>query len=178
MKTNQVSESREKTFLLVREQIYDKSGFELTNLQIEKESREYDASTFEIGRLKVIFRSAKITPTKTGQFVTLWKRIADGPIQPYDVADDFDLVIVVVKKDDYLGQFVFPKSVLTKHHIISNNQKEGKRAIRVYPPWDIASNKQAQSTQKWQLEYFLSADMAKSIDLGRARKLYFQNYSE
>tara|TARA_R110000868_G_scaffold316654_1_gene577530 strand:- start:49 stop:582 length:534 start_codon:yes stop_codon:yes gene_type:complete len=175
MKTNQISKSKEKTFSFVKKHVYDRIGFEFTNFLINNESREYEACTFEMDGLKVISRSAKITPTKTGQFVTLWKRSAGEPIQPYDVADDFDLVVINVAKDNHLGQFVFPKSVLLKQQIISSDEKEGKRGFRVYPPWDVTMNKQAQKSQKWQLDYFLFADLTKSIDSGRANKLYFRN---
>jgi MepB protein len=37
--------------------------------------------------LRVQYRVAKITPTKVGQFVTLWKRVGRGPIQPFDLSD-------------------------------------------------------------------------------------------
>ncbi len=48
----------------------------------DNESQEYGASTFEMNNKIIKFRVAKITPTKVGQFVTFWKRIADGPITP------------------------------------------------------------------------------------------------
>jgi len=46
--------------------------------------------------------------------------------------------------------------VLADKEIITRNGKEGKRGIRVYPPWDIATNKQAEKTQNWQSNYFLT----------------------
>jgi hypothetical protein len=57
-----------------KELLFNKCGFELSNIEIEKESSEYCAYRFEINTKKILFRQAKITPTKTGQFVTLWKR--------------------------------------------------------------------------------------------------------
>jgi hypothetical protein len=39
--------------------------------------------------------------------------------------------------------------------IITKNGKEGKRGIRVYPPWDIATNKQAEKTQRWQMLFLM-----------------------
>jgi hypothetical protein len=42
----------------------------------------------------------------------------------------------------------------------------------VYPPWDVAVNKQAKKTQKWQLEYFLEVPKNSEIDLTRAKLLY------
>lgn len=53
------------------------------------------------------------------------------------------------------GLFLFPKSVLLKHKILSGFQSKGKMGIRVYPIWENNLNKTAIKTQKWQLEYFL-----------------------
>jgi len=156
--------------------VYDKCGYEFANPLMENESREYTAYTFELNNLAVRFRVAKITPTKTGQFVTLWKRIENGPIQPFDTSDEIDLVVISTRTDHHFGQFIFPKSVLIEQGIMSDN-KEGKRAIRVYPPWDKTTNKQAQKTQQWQLDYFLSIPSDGSIDINKAKKLYSQNTS-
>src|SRR5258708_5952015 len=93
-------------------------------------------SSFNLNGFFIRFRVAKITPTKIGQFVTLWKRIGNGPTQPYDTSDTVDFFIISTRKDDHFGQFVFPKSVLSEQGILSINGKGGKRGIRVYPPWD------------------------------------------
>jgi hypothetical protein len=120
-----------------------------------KESAEYAAYTFNISTHAVKFRAAKITPTKTGQFVTLWKREANGPIQPFDTSDGIDLFIISARSRDHFGIFIFPASILLERRIISGNGKEGKRAMRIYPPWDTAVNPQAIKTQQWQLDYFV-----------------------
>lgn len=151
--------------------IYDLCGFNFKNAVPEIESSEYNAYTFELNNLKIRFRSAKITPTKIGQFVTLWKRIGKGPIMPFAASDEIDLVVISVQKDDRYGQFVFPKAVLVKHGVFTD-AKEGKRAIRVYPSWDIAESAQARRTQKWQLEYFLEVSKEKLIDIERLKLLY------
>jgi hypothetical protein len=157
-----------------KELVFEKCNFNLTNVEIEKESSEYSALKFELNKFKVIFREAKITPTKIGQFVTFWKRINKGLIQPFDSSDDFDLFVVNTKTDNHFGQFVFTKEILIQQGIITHNNKEGKRAIRVYPPWDIAINKQAQKTQKWQLNYFLEIPLDKTIDVEKAEKLFLK----
>jgi len=120
----------------------------------ESESEEYGAAIFEINNKRVKFRKAKITPTKIGQFVTFWKRIGKGPIMPHDVTDPFDLFVVSVRTPDQFGQFVFPKAVLYEKGIVSKDGEGGKRAMRVYPPWDITDSRQAMQSQAWQLEYF------------------------
>jgi hypothetical protein len=121
----------------------------------EKESADYAAHTFNISTHTVKFRAAKITPTKTGQFVTLWKREANGPIQPFDTSDRIDLFIISARSKAHFGIFIFPAGVLLERRILSGNGKEGKRAMRIYPPWDTAVNPQAIKTQQWQLNYFV-----------------------
>lgn len=167
-----ISDTIPSDLLAVTEFIYDAFGYECTPPIPEKESTEYGAYDFEINNLSIKFRVAKITPTKIGQFVTLWKRIEKGPIQPFDITDSIDLFVITTRKDNHFGQFIFPKSVLCEQGIISTNTKEGKRAIRVYPPWDKTTNKQAQKTQKWQLDFFLEIPSDKPIDMERAKMLY------
>ena len=157
---------------LAKEHVYDSCTFDFRNLQKEKESAEYEAYSFQLNNKSILFRTAKITPTKIGQFVTLWKRIDKEPIQPFYFTDAIDLIVISVRKENRVGQFVFPKSVLCEKGIISTSNKEGKRAIRVYPPWDKAINKQAQKTQQWQLDYFLEIPVDKPIDRERAKMLY------
>ncbi|WP_447124044.1 MepB family protein [Glaciimonas sp. GG7] len=142
---------------------------------MEAESADYGAYAFVLNGLAMRCRIAKITPTKIGQFVTLWKRIGNGPIQPYDASDRLDFFIISVRKDDCLGQFVFPKSVLCEQDVVSTDGKGGKRAMRVYPPWDTPVSRQAQTTQRWQLAYFLdisSADQDRRINCVRSKMLY------
>ncbi|WP_395077219.1 MepB family protein [Flavobacterium sp.] len=156
----------------VKELIFDKCSFELSSIQIEKESSEYCAHQFEINNQKVVFRFAKITPTKLGQFVTLWKRKSDKSlIEPFEISDSVDLFVINTKTENRFGQFVFPKSVLIQKGIVTD-KKEGKRAIRVYPSWDLAVNKQAQKIQKWQLEYFLEIPTDGNLDVNRTKFLY------
>jgi len=160
------------SFQELKQRIFDVNSFQVTEPEPEKESQAYDACRFEINQLKVVYRSAKITPTKIGQFVTLWKRISNGPIQPYDCEDHIDLVLINAQAGHNLGQFVFPKSVLLEKGIFSTGTKEGKRGFRVYPPWDKTMSAQAIRTQTWQLPYFLSN--SEPIDINRMKMLYLQ----
>ena len=158
--------------LLAKEHLYDKCNFECSLPEKEKESADYGAYSFQLNNKSIVFRVAKITPKKIGQFVTLWKRIGNGPIQPFDCTDSIDLIVISVRKESRFGQFVFPKAVLCEKGIISTTTKEGKRAIRVYPPWDEAINKQAQKTQQWQLDYFLEIPVDKPLNIERTNMLY------
>lgn len=134
--------------------IYDASDLRFSNIQIDAESKEYDACRFSMNGFKIISRTAKITPKKVGQFVTFWKRSLAGPIEPFEESDEFDFFIVNVHFEGKSGQFVFPKSILIQKGIISTEKKEGKRAFRVYPTWDVVESKQALQAQKWQVDYF------------------------
>lgn len=158
--------------LAVRELVYDKHGYDCTAPEMEAEGAEYGAYTFKLNRWLIRFRVAKITPTKVGQFVTLWKRSERGPIAPYDLSDPTDLYVISTRKGHHFGQFVFPKAVLCERGILSNNNKGGKRAIRVYPPWDEPTSGQAEKTQRWQLDYFLEISSDGVIDTVRLKKLY------
>lgn len=148
--------------------VFGKLDLHISNLHIEKESQDYFAAQFELNNLKIIFREAKITPTKIGQFVTLWKRINEKPIQPFSTSDDFDLIIINANTPTNSGQFVFPKCILEQKGYLQSQSKKGKLGFRVYPSWDKTLNKQAQQTQKWQLNYFLEIP----IDLVKAKSLY------
>jgi hypothetical protein len=158
--------------VLAQKWVYNPLIFELKNVKSEPESADYKAFTFQLNDLFVLYREAKITPTKTGQFVTLWKRKLGQPIEPFHVSDAIDFVIVCTRNAAQFGQFIFPKSLLIEKGIISTETKEGKRAFRVYPPWDLAENKQAQASQKWQLNYFLTVLEGEKTDLERAKKLF------
>lgn len=157
--------------LPLAEQFIRQLGFECSKPIAEPESAEYNACTFKIGQLSVRYRSAKITPTKTGLFVTLWKRNGNGPIQPFDVEDDMDIAMISAKCDDKFGLFIFSKAILHRQGILSDTKKEGKRGFRVYPPWDIASSNQARKTQQWQSACFLEIENDDAVDLERAKTL-------
>ena len=156
----------------IHDNIYKPLGFELTHFSLENESQEYGACTFKLNGLHIVSRNAKVTPTKIGQFVTLWKRLNDGPIQPFDASDNIDFVVVNLRSENQIGQFVFPKKVLLEKGVFSTPSKEGKRAIRVYPPWDKPKSKQALKTQQWQSRYFLKFDESGQPDLARGQALY------
>ena len=157
---------------LIKTEVYDKCNLHISNFQKETESEAYDACRFELNGLKVISRSAKVTPKKVGQFVTFWKRNQNGIIEPLDDMDQFDFYIITVKTETQFGQFVFPKSILIKKGIISTDKKEGKRGFRVYPIWDKTISKQAEKTQKWQLNFFYEID--EKIELDKIIVLYNQ----
>ncbi|MCL9807536.1 MepB family protein [Flavobacterium amniphilum] len=147
-------------------------NLELTEIKEEKESREYSAYTFRINKCSIVYRNAKITPTKAGQFVTIWKRNVEGITQPYENKDAFDFMIIETRLESKSGIFVFPKEILLQKDIILGGSNKGKRGMRIYPSWDNVTNKQAEKTQKWQLDYFLETTTTKTFDTEKARKLF------
>ena len=165
-----------KTFphdlILAKKLVYDTCNLDCTQPLPETESAEYSAYRFHINKNIICYREAKITPTKTGQFVTLWKRNISGTIEPFDYSDFIDFVIISVRKEHNFGQFIFPKSILADKGIITQNGNAGKRGIRVYPPWDNPTNKQAEKTQTWQTKYFLTIKKEDTIDLDWVNKLF------
>lgn len=156
---------------LIDELVFKPCQFHIKNRKPEAESQEYDAHRFNLNEKKIIFRVAKITPTKTGQFVSIWKRNELGITTPFEVKDEFDFLMIVTKTPVQFGLFIFPKKVLHKHRILSDDTKDGKRGIRVYPTWDETTNKQAQKTQLWQTKYFVDLSTENEIDLNRAKDL-------
>ncbi|QSQ17681.1 MepB family protein [Myxococcus landrumensis] len=139
----------------------------------EVESAEYGACRLALDGRTVVFRVAKTTPTKVGQFVTLWKRpTPDAEIAPLDSGDGVDLVVVSVGDADHRGQFVFPQKTLVDKGVMSRAHQGGKRAIRVYPPWSKPVVAEAIRTQKWQLTYFLPLPLEGSTQPARVRELF------
>jgi hypothetical protein len=155
----------------IKSEVYNKCGFAITNYQAELEGKEYDSCKFELnGSIVILSRTAKITPTKIGQFVTLWKRDNSRITTPHSISDEFDFVTINVKNGADFGQFVFPKSALANHGIVANENHKGKRGFRVYPSWTAPNNRQASATQKWQLKCFY--DISSDTNLESVKRLY------
>ncbi|WP_418262664.1 MepB family protein [Flavobacterium faecale] len=156
---------------LLNEILFKPLKFELSNIKEELEGQDYFAHTFQIGKHKAKFRTAKITPTKTGHFVTLWKRNPQGITESHSILDDFDFYIITTRQKNNFGIFIFHKTVLHEKRILSDDSRDGKRGFRVYPSWDNTSNKQAQKTQLWQCNSFIDLSIENSIDLQKINDL-------
>ena len=172
MVTNQPWAGLHDDLLAAKALLYDPSGFVCSLPVPEPESAEYAACGFTLDGRSVRFRVAKTTPTKAGQFVTVWQRSEAGPIRPFDTDDGVELFVISSRDDDGFGQFVFPREVLCERGIVSRNGRGGKRGFRVYPPWVSTTSRQAGSTQAWQVKYFLRLGQDGPDGLTRARALY------
>lgn len=138
---------------------------ELSKYTEDAESKAYEGCSFIVGQKTIIYRKAKQTPKKVGQFVTFWKREGTAPIAPFHIDDHFDSYIIYANSDTESGVFLFTKDLLRDKAIVSTAHKEGKRGFRVYPPWDTPTSKQAIATQKWQAPHFYK--LANASDLTR-----------
>ncbi len=144
----------------LKECMFDKGGHVFADLRVNAESEEYSACTFALDGRIVHYRVSKNTPTKTGQFVTIWQRNDLGITEPYNASDKFDFIMIVSLAERLRGLFIFPKLVLVEKGIVTANGKMGKRGIRVYPPWDVPGSRQGEMTQRWQTKYFIHLDDA------------------
>jgi hypothetical protein len=158
-------------------QAYEPAGMALTDdARREVESAEYGACRFGLDGQTIVFRVAKTTPTKMGQFVTLWKRPTPASeIAPLDTGDGIAFAVVSVADAKRRGQFVFDRKILAAKGVMSVDGAGGKRAIRVYPPWVTPVAKQAIRTQQWQLKYFLALDQSGNADAVEVRRLFGLN---
>jgi hypothetical protein len=151
--------------------VFKLCGLELSKVEVELESQNYSAHRFQLNGRNVVFRTAKITPTKIGQFVTIWKRNKSGITVPFDISDNVDLYIIATRKANNFGLFIFPKSILYEFKVLSGNASDGKRGMRVYPAWDMPTSKQALKSKDWQAKYFLDLSEEKKTDMETAKRL-------
>lgn len=160
-----------KLLLIAQGLLHEAFGCTIKNFYKDPESQKYDACIFKIRDLQVLFRMAHVTPKKIGHFVTLWKRSQQGPIEPFDAVDPVDIIIIGTCQNDRFGLFVFPKKLLIRYGVFSLAGKGGKRALRVYTPFDIITNVQANKTQKWQIPYFFDMEANRKNTVEKLRKL-------
>lgn len=150
--------------------VYLPAGMKVTNAFEEQESKDYGACRLDLDDRKVVFRVAKTTPKKVGQFVTVWQRPREGtPYVPFNVSDGVEFIVVSVSDATHTGQFVFDKKVLVEQGIMGSADVRGKGAFRVYSPWSKPENKTAIKTKEWQIRYFLSQN---TLDLDTVRRLF------
>jgi hypothetical protein len=146
------------------------------DFKVNNEAKEYHGCSYEFNNNLIIQRTAKITPTKIGQFVTLWKRDVDGITCPVSTKDSFDFVVIFCKKKNLVGRFLFPKYILEDKGYLSSDISYGKRGFRVYPDWDLPKAKQAVITQKWQRDYFKRSETLSESDFLKANSGAVENY--
>jgi hypothetical protein len=162
-------------------EVYGPAGFVIEDIFEEKEGTEYGPHRFRLDDKHVVFRVAKTTPTKIGQFVTLWKRpkpddlpsaIGNKPA-PLHCDDGIDFVIIYVHNETHRGQFIFNKEILVEKGIMATGSTRGKTAFRIYPPWSEPVAVDAIKSQKWQIHYFVGINESNDhMNLEKLRILF------
>ncbi|WP_201508770.1 MepB family protein [Psychrobacter alimentarius] len=143
------------SFNLVLRKLFEPAGYAVEDVEPEIESIEYGALKFTLNGQRIIYRQAKTTPKKIGQFVTIWKREhPNSEIAPIDLKDGVDWVIIAANEGTNFGVFVFSAQLLAKKGVFSEESKVGKRAMRVYAPWTNPTAAQAKRTKNWQTKCF------------------------
>ncbi|EJL71857.1 MepB family protein [Chryseobacterium populi] len=159
----------------IENSVFKALQLKLSDIKVEPESEDYSGYNFSLDHLSIKFRKSKITPTKNGQFVTLWRRNSAGKTEPFDASDHFDFYIIAAEQNNNSGFFIFPGNILTEKQILTNSQKEGKRGFRVYTPWDEPESKQAEKTQNWQLQFFIDISNPATIDFDTFKNILTQH---
>ncbi|WP_323854762.1 MepB family protein [Xenorhabdus koppenhoeferi] len=173
--TSLKSENLPSTFSEIKDYLLLHFRFQLSSIPyFEAESRDYNAMRFKLNGKLIVFRQAKTTPNKQGQFVTLWKRpTPDSKIMPFEPSDNIDFCLIATFSGKQKGIFLLDSHTLIAKGVFSTSSKEGKRAIRVYPTWESPTSKQAIQTQKWQSLHFV--DFNNQEDAIARFKYLFEN---
>ncbi|CAE7225102.1 unnamed protein product [Symbiodinium sp. CCMP2592] len=145
------------------QKLLDEHGVTVTSGPVadaDPKNAAYDACSLALAGKHCAYRSAKITPTKNGAFVTCWKRPGGkGSIVPFSVGD-LQALLVAVEEAGNFGFFVFPAEDLLKQGILAapGSGRKGKLSFRVYAPWVVPESKQAAATQTWQRPFFVQGE--------------------
>lgn len=121
---------------------------------VEEQNSAYESGVVRLGSETWRIRTARVTPTKTGAFVAVWQRNADGETRPFDSAENIDGLLVFVREEQRFGVFRFSTQQLEDQGVTSSKRFPGKRGFRLYPHWTEDLNAQAARTQRIQAASF------------------------
>lgn len=119
-------------------------------IEVEKQNSDYESGVARIGNEQWRIRTARITSTKPGAFVAVWKRGECGSTRPFTADESFSGLLVFVEEQERFGVFQFTKAHLISLGYVSSALHPGKRGFRVYPAWCADLNSQASRTQRVQ----------------------------
>lgn len=131
-----------------------RAGVEISDAVAEEQGSDYESGVVEIGGGSWRIRTARVTPTKLGAFVAVWRRAPGGSTEPFSSADECDGLLVFVKDGARFGAFAFTREHLVNLGIVQSSRHPGKRGFRVYPSWCESLNAQATRTQRAQAGAF------------------------
>ncbi|MDQ0635946.1 hypothetical protein QFZ40_003855 [Arthrobacter pascens] len=123
-------------------------------IQIEEQNSDYESGVALIGNEQWRIRTARITPTKQGAFVAVWKRDEGGSTRPFTADESMSGLLVFVEEHERFGVFQFSPAHLISLGYVSSELHPGKRGFRLYPAWSTNLNAQALRTQRAQADAF------------------------
>ncbi len=123
------------------------AGERLGPPRAEEQNTDYEAGLVAIGAETWRIRTARVTPTKPGAFVAVWRRDDDGVTRPFVADEVHDGLLVFVRDGTRFGVFRFTPAHLTDLGVTRTDRSPGKRGFRVYPNWCDELNAQAVRTQ-------------------------------
>ncbi|WP_053386800.1 MepB family protein [Leucobacter japonicus] len=126
----------------------------VTTVVPEEQNSDYEAGLAVIDGERWHIRTARITPTKPGAFVALWRRDADGDTVPLPHDDDAQGALIFVMEGERRGVFRFTAEHLHGLGVTSSERRPGKRGFRVYPAWCDDLNARATASQTAQASAF------------------------
>ncbi|MGG5170641.1 MepB family protein [Pseudarthrobacter sp. J1738] len=124
-------------------------------VEVEEQNSDYESGVASFGNESWRIRTARITPTKPGAFVAVWKRGTDGVTRPFTVDESLSGLLIFVEDQGRFGVFKFTPEHLSSLGYASSERHAGKRGIRLYPSWCADLNPQASRTQRAQAKAFV-----------------------
>lgn len=131
-------------------------------IQIEEQNSDYESGVALIGKEQWRIRTARITPTKSGAFVAVWKRDEGGSTRPFTADESMSGLLVFVEEQERFGVFQFTPAYLISLRYVSSELHPGKRGFRLYPAWCTNLNPQAIRTQRAQAAAFTELNLPAS----------------
>ncbi|RZU62765.1 MepB family protein [Zhihengliuella halotolerans] len=120
----------------------------------EEQNSDYESGIVDINGEHWRIRTARITPTKAGAFVAVWRRNADGETEPFPADEAVSGLMVFVVDGHRRGCFRFTSERLAELGITRGNRSPGKRGFRLYPSWCEDLNPTAARAQAAQASSF------------------------
>ncbi|WP_284985358.1 MepB family protein [Arthrobacter sp. fls2-241-R2A-172] len=124
-------------------------------IKAEEQNGDYESGVVLFGKEWWRIRTARITPTKPGAFVAVWKRDGGGSTRPFMADELMSGLMVFVEERGRFGVFRFSPSHLISLGYVTSEFHPGKRGFRVYPAWCSDLNPQASRTQRAQADAFV-----------------------
>lgn len=120
----------------------------------EEQQSDYEAGVAELDGQLWRIRTARITPTKSGGFVAIWRRDETGTTTPFEPEAELQGLMVFISEDNRFGVFRFTMQHLERLGVLASASAPGKRGFRVYPSWTSGLKGQAKKSQDAQLTAF------------------------